>query len=222
MGAMGPRARWTCAAGLVLCVLPWESSARADGPLLPPLSAPSLLKDSASDGTVQDTWSNHRASVSAGGATGGPLGYAGLSFEYAPWRYLVLGGGAGLQPGGATGAFTWRLRLPLNQFAAIGLGAPLSTGPYEWVGAYVPPDGCASGGSCPFKVTRTWSWATWVHIEPSLELRAKNGLALRVYGGRSFVLDPLDGVCSSAATGACPSRGGETQWYAGFTAGLAF
>ncbi len=207
-------------AGVLACAA-WAPDAGADEPLLPPLSMPSLMRDSASTGSVQDTWSSRKAVVSAGAATGGPLGYGGLSFEYAPWRYLVLGGGVGVQPGGGTGAFTWRLRLPIGQKVAIGLGAPLSTGPYEWVGAYVPPEGCAGSG-CPFKVTRSWSWATWVHVEPSIELRPAGGLALRIYGGRSFVVDPQDGLCSSTAPGACPSHGGETAWYAGFTAGLAF
>jgi hypothetical protein len=218
MRACGTR---SFAGGLVVIALAWTGTAHADEPLLPPLTVPSLLRDSASTGTVQDTWSTRRAAISAGAATGGPLGYGGLSFEYAPWRYLVLGGGVGFQPGGGTGAFTWRLRLPINRVVAIGLGAPLSTGPYEWVGAYVPPDGCSSG-TCPARVTRTWSWAAWVHVEPSIELRPAGGLALRIYGGRSFVLDPADGICASSAPGACPSRGGETQWYAGITAGLAF
>jgi hypothetical protein len=217
---MQPRGTSICASSLI-AALAWTGVAHADEPLLPPLTAPSLLRDSASTGTVQDTWSTRKAAVSASAATGGPLGYGGLSFEYAPSRYLVLGGGAGFQPGGGTGAFTWRLRLPINRVVAIGFGAPLSTGPYVWTGSYVPPDGCSTPG-CPFKVSRTWGWSAWVHVEPSIELRPAGGFALRIYGGRSFVLDPTDGVCASSAPGACPSRGGETQWYAGITAGVAF
>jgi hypothetical protein len=59
-------------------------------------------------------------------------------------------------------------------------------------------------------------------VEPSIELRTAFGLAVRIYGGRSFVLDPADAVCKSDAPGACPSHGGEAQWYAGLTGGLAF
>ena len=199
----------------VASLLAGSSVAQADGPLLPPLSQPSLLRDSAAQGAANDTWTTRRNSVVASGATGGPLGYGGLSYEYAPWRYFVLGGGAGFQPGGGTAAFTWRLRLPLTRFLAVGMGAPLSTGPYQWVGSTPTAEGLAH-------ITRTWSWATWVHIEPSLELRAQNGLVVRVYGGRSFVLDPSDGLCTSDVSGACPSHGGETSWYGGIAAGLAF
>jgi hypothetical protein len=197
-----------------------ETVARAGGSLLPPLTPPRLAQDSTSQGTA-DTWTTRRAAISANGATGGPLGYGGLSFDYAPWRYLVLGGGVGVQPGGGTGAFTWRLRLPINNFVAVGFGAPLSTGPYQWVGSYLTNDVCGAG-ACSYKVTRTWSWATWVHIEPSVELRTGKWLALRVYGGRSFMVAPADGVCWSDAAGGCPSTGGETQWYAGIAAGAAF
>jgi len=199
----------------VASLLAGSSVARADGPLLPPLSQPSLLRDSAAQGTAADTWTTRRNAVVASGATGGPLGYGGLSYEYAPWRYFVLGGGAGFQPGGATGAFTWRLRLPITRFLAIEMGAPVSTGPYQWVGSTLTAEGLGH-------VTRTWSWATWVHIEPSIELRTPNGVAVRLYGGRSFVLDPSDGVCHSDFSGGCRSHGGETQWYGGIAAGLAF
>jgi hypothetical protein len=210
---MGPRVLVASVVALA-SLLAGSSLARADGPLLPPLSQPSLLRDSAVQGTT-DTWTTRRNSVVASGATGGPLGYGGLSYEYAPWRYFVLGGGAGFQPGGGTAAFTWRLRLPITQFLAVGIGAPLSTGPYQWVGSTLTAEGLAH-------VARTWSWATWVHIEPSIELRAHNGLVLRLYGGRSFVLDPSDGLCTSDITGGCPSHGGETSWYGGIAAGLAF
>lgn len=198
----------------VASLLAGLSVARADDPLIPPLSRPSLLKDSASQAT-SDVWTTRRSAVLASGATGGPLGYGGLSFEYAPSRYFVLGAGAGLQPGGGTGALTWRLRLPVTRFLAVGFGAPLSTGPYEWVGYTATGEGLAH-------VTRTWNWATWVHVEPSIELRAPNGISVRLYGGRSFVFDPSDGVCHSDISGGCPSHGGESQWYAGLAAGLAF
>ncbi len=198
-----------------------SSVARADDPrLLPPLTMPTVARDALSQATG-DPWTTRRASVLASGGTGGPLGYGGLSFEYSPWRYLVLGGGVGIQPGGGTGAFTWRLRLPLNRYVAIGLGVPLSTGPYQWVGSYVAEGDCA-GGVCGSKVTRTWGWTTWVHIEPSVEFRIANGIALRAYGGRSFMIDPSSGVCTSDGAGGCPSSGGETQWYAGLAAGVAF
>ena len=219
---MRPLARYACATtlGAAAATLLGSTARADDAPLLPPLTMPTIGRDTAPV-VPSDPWSTRKASILASGATGGPLGYGGLSFEYAPSRYLVLGAGAGIQPGGATGALTWRLRLPINRWVAVGFGVPMSTGPYQWTGSYVTEGDCA-GGVCSSKVTRTWGWTTWVHLEPSVEFRIGEGIALRVYGGRSIMVDPSSGVCQSDAPGGCPSSGGETAWYAGIAAGVAF
>ena len=207
---------------LVLAAALAPAVARADPALVPPLPAPTLLGDKTSDAVTGDTWTTRPRAFSLSGASGGPLGYGGASFEYAPRRWLVLGGGAGVQPGGATFAFTWRLRWPISRNVAIGMGVPISAGPYEWAGWYVPPEGCVDLANCPFRVTRTWTMAAWVHFEPSIEFRIPSGPTLRVYGGRSQILNGPQGVCASAVSAACPTRQGETQTYAGITLGYAF
>src|SRR5689334_5554673 len=110
------------------------SEARADLPspkLIPDLT---LSKDKGPDDSAPqpDPWTTRPRQVSlAGGAPGGPTGVAGLTFEWAPIKYLVLGTGGGWSPdGGPRGAFMPRLRLPLNHRFAIGMGFPLSLGPY--------------------------------------------------------------------------------------------
>ena len=62
----------------------------------------------------------------SGGAPGGPTGAVGLTFEYAPIKYLVLGTGAGWAPEGPKAAFMPRFRLPLNRYFAVGLGFLIS------------------------------------------------------------------------------------------------
>src|SRR5262245_60220190 len=94
----------------------WTDDARADLPaprLLPELSQ-SKDKGVESPATA-DPWSTRKRTVNLqGGVPGGPTGLVGLSFEYAPIKYLVLGAGGGWAPEGPRAAFMPRLRLPLN------------------------------------------------------------------------------------------------------------
>src|SRR5688572_21719581 len=110
------------------------TDARADLPaprLIPELT---LSKDKGVDSVPdRDPWTSRpRALNVQGGMPGGPTGIAGLSFEYAPIKYLVLGTGGGWAPEGPRGAFMPRLRLPLNRWVAVGFGFPLSAGPYQF------------------------------------------------------------------------------------------
>ena len=82
---------------------------------------------------------------------------------------------------------------------------------------------CAFAGcSVGFRTTRTWDVAVWAHVEPNVEFRTANGLALRVYGGPSFVLNDQSARCESTLPNGCPSSIGSTAWYGGLTAGYAF
>src|SRR5690349_8794968 len=109
--------------GVVL--LAGDATARADELPMPRL-VPNLTlgKDKGAESEpAEDSWSTRKKTLSlAGGAPGGPTGIAGLTFEYAPSRYVVLGAGGGWAPEGPRGAFMPRLRLPLNHLFAVGLG----------------------------------------------------------------------------------------------------
>jgi hypothetical protein len=197
--------------------------ARADLPV--PRLVPELtLKDKNQDSAVTepDPWSSRPRGVNiSGGPSGGPLGYGGLSFEYAPTRYTVFEVGAGVAPHGPAGAFMPRLRLPLNRIFAVGFGLPFSMRPYEYVAQAAeqcPLVGCQTG----FRTVRSWDIAFWGHIQPNLEIRVAPMLALRLYGGYSMVLNDKADRCTSTLAGGCPSQLGETMWYGGFGLGYAW
>jgi hypothetical protein len=110
----------------------WAPDARADLPaprLIPELG---ISKDKGVDSVpTADPWTTRPRTINlTGGTPGGPTGLAGLSFEYAPIKYLVLGAGGGWAPEGARAAFMPRFRLPLNHWVAIGIGAPFSYDPH--------------------------------------------------------------------------------------------
>jgi hypothetical protein len=208
---------------LVTGVLLRPNVAQADlpTPRLLPEFAPA--KDQAADSATEpDPWTTRKRTVSLqGGAPGGPTGIAGFTFEYAPIKNLVLGTGAGWSPEGVRGAFLPRLRLPLNRRFAVGMGLPLSFGPYEFTESlrqqcdYV---GCGVG----FRTTRTWPLAFWGHLEPNVEIRLNGGLALRLYGGYSRVLNDQSDHCVSTLANGCPSSIGEQRWYGGLALGYAW
>jgi hypothetical protein len=199
------------------------TDARADLPapkLIPDLT---LSKDKGPDSepAASDPWSSRPRTINLqGGAPGGPTGVAGLSFEYAPIKYVVLGTGGGWSPDGPRGAFMPRLRLPLNHRLAVGFGFPFSFGPYQFsesVREQCEYAGCSTG----FRTTRTWTMAAWGHLEPNLEIRVAPAVALRLYGGFAKVLNPSD-RCDSTLPNGCPSRIGEQKWYGGVALGYAW
>lgn len=189
--------------------------------LIPELTMPG--KDQANDKpNVADSWASRKKTINLqGGSVGGPLGYGGLSFEYAPIPWVVLGAGAGATGNGVTGAFMPRLRLPITRFFAVGFGFPLSGGPYEAVEQ--APERCSIPG-CPvgYRTSRTWEVAWWAHLEPNVELRIGGGMALRLYGGESMLINKHDDACKSTLAGGCPSHIGERQWYGGLALGYAW
>ncbi len=200
------------------------SEARADLPtpkLVPDLT---LGKDKSPDSAPQpDPWTTRPRTVSLlGGAPGGPTGVAGLSFEWAPIKYLVLGTGGGWSPdGGPRGAFMPRLRLPLNNRFAIGMGFPLSFGPYQFsetVREQCEYAGCQTG----YRTTRTWAVAAWGHVEPNIEIRITPAAALRLFGGYARVLNDESDRCDSTLATGCPSKIGNQKWYGGLGLGYAW
>jgi hypothetical protein len=204
--------------------------ARADGvdlPRLVPKLAPpwgAAQRDQAADSapSAADSWATRKKAIMLqGGAPGGPLGYGGASFEFAPVPWFVAGAGGGFSPSGPTGAIWPRLRLPLTHWFAVGFGVPFSFGPYE---ALVQQSPRCSVAGCPvaFKTTRSWDMAAWVNIEPNVEFRLPHGLALRVLGGESLLVNRHDDRCSSTLANGCPSSIGEKRWYGGFAIGYAW
>jgi hypothetical protein len=203
------------------------TAARADGStpfrLVPDLTPPWSPRDHSLDAAPSsDPWDTRpRSLMLAGGAGGGPLGYGGLAFDWAPTRWLVFGAGGGYSGSGITGAIMPRLRLPLTRWFAVGFGVPFSAGPYEYVAQ--APESCPFAGcSVAYKTTRTWDIAFWLHLEPNIEFRLPSGIALRLYAGRSSILNAHGDVCTSTLTGGCPSDLGETKYYGGVALGYAF
>jgi hypothetical protein len=213
-----------CAAAADEPVGPPAPPPPSPGPL-GPLLAPFTPRDSSSDAVgALGSWASRPATIALqGGTGGGPLGYGGLSFEYAPVPWFILGTGAGFTGAGPTAAFMPRLRLPLTRWLAIGAGVPFSAGPY--VARQAQPQVCAEAGcEIGFNTTRTWSLAYWVHAEPNIEIRLPNApaLALRLYGGGSFLVNTHDDQCTSSLSGGCPSTIGQQTWYGGFAVGYAW
>lgn len=212
-----------CAASFGIAATERVAAADLPAPRLVPELAPPA--DRAADAAPRgaDPWSSRRFAVLAvGGAPGGPLGYGGLSFEWAPTRYTVLGAGGGYTGSGAAGAFMPRLRLPLNRWFAVGIGFPLSLGPYEYV--LTTTDQCGGVGcEISSRTTRQWTMAFWGHLEPNVEVRLGNGaLALRFFGGPSMVLNNQSDRCTSTLPGGCPSTLGERRIYGGVALGYAW
>jgi hypothetical protein len=214
---------------IVLGLVAVASNARADDAnyglpaprLVPELS---LAKDkgveSAPDG---DSWSTKKKQISLMGASpGSPLGPVALSFEYAPIKYVVLGAAGGFSPdGGLRGSFMPRLRLPLSRLFAIGLGFPLTFGPYEY--SIHQPELCQTAGcSVGYRTTRDWPLAIWGQLEPNVEIRVGPGVALRLYGGYAHVLNDQSDQCSSTLARGCPAKIGDQKFYGGLAAGYAW
>jgi hypothetical protein len=202
----------------------WSSPARADLPaprLIPELT---LSKDKGVESAPEpDPWTTRKRAVSIqGGAPGSPTGAAGLSFEYAPIKYLVLGAGGGWAPdGGLRGAVMPRFRLPLNRWLAVSMGVPFALGPYQYTASQ--QEQCLYAGcSVAYRTTRTWPVAVWGHIEPNVEIRLNGAVALRMYGGYARVLNAQSDDCVSTLAHGCPSSIGETKWYGGLALGYAW
>lgn len=212
---MSPRALFLLAAP---CVLAFAGTARADD-----LAATFTPKDHAQDPPRNaDPWTSRPRAVSLqGGSGGGPLGYGGLSLEYAPARWFVVGAGGGVTGNGGTGALWPRLRFPITRWLAPGLGLPFSAGPYEFI-AQAPEQCALAGCGTGFRTTRSWSLAFWGHIEPNLEVRLPNGITMRVSVGYSSLLNGHDDRCTSTLPNGCPSSLGEHRWYGGLALGYAF
>ena len=213
-----------CALFLISAMAPRTARAELPSPrLVPTLDNPWQQKDQAQDPPINgDSWSTRKRTISAaGGSGGGPLGYGGLTFEYAPTRWFVAGAGGGVTGTGATGALLPRLRFPITRWLAPGIGLPFSAGPYEYV-AQAPEQCALAGCGTGFRTTRSWSLAFWGHIEPNIELRFPNGITMRTSVGYSMLLNNHDDRCTSTLAAGCPSSLGERRWYGGIAFGYAF
>jgi hypothetical protein len=182
-------------------------------------------RDAASDATpAPDPFTTRPRAVMLSGGVGGPLGYGGLSFEYAPVKWLVLGGGSGTDGHGVRVAAWPRLRLKVLPWMALGFGTPVSFGTnVVWDSGQLCVPSLGGGVTdCSYHVRRDWTTAVFGHLEPSVEVRVPWGGVLRFFGGRSQILNPGDGRCESNLAGGCPSKGGEVTWYGGLAVGYAF
>lgn len=215
--------------GVVVALVVAPSNARADEPsyglpaprLVPELS---LAKDKGVESVQENTWETKKKQVNLmGGSPGSPAGIVGLGFEYAPTKYTVLGVGGGWAPdGGLRGTFMPRLRLPLNRFFAIGMGFPLTLGPYEY-SQRVPEQCQFAGCSTGYRTTRSWDIALWGQLEPNVEFRiGSSGMALRVFGGWAAVMNNESDTCKSTLSHGCPSTIGEQKWYGGLAIGYGW
>jgi hypothetical protein len=157
------------------------------------------------------------------GAGGGPLGFGGLALERAVLPWLVLGGGGGGDLHGARFAAWPRLRLKVLPWVAVGFGTPITFATnVVWDSGELCIPSLVGVRDCGYHVRREWTTAVIGHLEPSIEFRVPWGGALRVFGGRSQILNANDATCSSNLSSGCPSHGGEVTWYAGLGLGYAF
>lgn len=211
--------------GLVVCATMLVGIRPSSADLPTPRLLPELTpKDKgAESGPSADPWTSRPRQVSlVGGAPGSPTGVVGLSFEYAPIKYLVLGGGAGWAPdGGPRVAFMPRFRLPVSRWFAFGLGTPLAAGPYYFTSTQ--PERCDYVGcDVGYRTTRNWAVAVWGHLEPNVEIRVSSAIALRIYAGYGRVLNHKSDRCVSTLPNGCPSSLGEDRWYGGLALGYAW
>jgi len=131
-----------------------------------------------------------------------PIGVTGVTLDYAPNRWFVLGGGAG------TNARSYELegavkgRLLLDDVLATGAGLGLAYGqPRSWCYHAFDPPTCAAPGPVPS-----------AFMEVYVDARSVNGVIARLYGG---VLSPLRGEVQSSFLGL------STTWVAPYL-GAAF
>jgi len=202
--------------------VPWEAPVYQT-PVFQASSSPAApaVRDQGAD-AARDTWGTKTRTIEARGGFGGPLGYGGLSFEWAPVRWFATGAGAGYLPSGPQFGIMPRLRLPLTPWLAVGFGVPISLGPYIYDARFPQSTDVCSGPNCTYHVTRTWNMAVWGHLEPGVDVRFPNGLQARFYGGGSKVMNPHDATCASNFSYGCPSRAGEERLYGGVALGYAF
>jgi hypothetical protein len=198
----------------------------ADLPWQPQIfqSAPDPAKDKGQDSAPRpkDVWSQRPRTVEARGGIGGPFGYTGVSFEWAPVYWFATAAGVGYLPGGPQVGLVPRLRLPITTFIAVGMGVPFSAGPYVYAESVPMPADVCGGGDCRYRLTRTWEVAYWGHLEPSVDFRLASGLQVRLYGGYSRILNGTDAKCEANFNGGCLTHAGERKTYGGVALGYAF
>lgn len=162
---------------------------------------------SADEGPVtSDVWSKTFA-VAATLGLGTPVGYYGLSLEWAPHPAFVVSLGAGqgsgrlyaprtCMPSGYAGVCgdDWtgrmqysalaRVRVWRSDHSAIALGAGPSMGGYSWTELTTDEPAHKSAA-------RAWWW----NVELSREWRAGWGASARVFVGYAWMLNPGDLLC---------------------------
>jgi hypothetical protein len=127
-----------------------------------------------------DRWADRPLAINLHGfAFGAPAGTFAIELEASPRPWLSLSLGTGSATGGTQVAGMARLRNAVGPLAG-GVGAGLSTGPYEeWFVLWEPPARAED--------------VVWSNAELFAEVRGESGLQVRLYLGYSRQLDP--GVC---------------------------
>lgn len=144
--------------------------------------------------------------VVALGGVGTPLGFGGLALDWSPSRFFAVYAGTGLSAHGPQSALLARVRVPIDDRFAIAVGAGPSYGRYESTSA---------------TTQRTWSLATWMNAEVSLEHRDSSPVHVRIYAGLGGLLDPAAATCTGAASACAAARGGTVIGYAGVALGFS-
>jgi hypothetical protein len=139
---------------------------------------------------------------------GTPTGLIGLMLDWSPSLYFALDAGGGLGAYGPQVALSGRLRLPIGERAAVGLGGGVSGGPST-------AELCAS---CSPDPSRYWSFAVFGNTEVSFERRSRGGFQTRSYFGIAWVLNPDSATCSGGTADECAALPANVV-YLGFSIG---
>lgn len=136
-----------------------------------------------------DVWKSRPVSLSFQAGIASPGGLIGIEFEYAPVRWLALGGGVGptvmgtLEVGAQVGAWI-APRWVLSKHTALGFDLGVSGGPYE-TQAFLDEHGSWS----------RFAFATWFNAAARYQHLSDKGFSFRAFLGVANLLTPSSGVC---------------------------
>lgn len=142
-----------------------------------------------------EAWARRPFAADLNLALASPLGLLGASLEYAPIRYVSLGGGVGTSLDGPQLAALCRARFYESKVGAFFFGGGYSQGPYrqtyanrygvlslaEWLHYQTAHD------SRP--PSRYWRTARWLNLDAGWELRRQDGVDVRAFGGVELLLN---------------------------------
>ena len=143
-----------------------------------------------------EAWATRPFALDLNLALSSPLGLAGASLEYAPIRYVSLGGGVGTNFEGLQLAGMLRVRVVQLATGALFVGGGYSQGPFrQWYGNHygllsAPKALFASMGHDSPPPDRYWERARWANVEAGIEARRDSGLDVRGFAGIELLLNP--------------------------------